>query len=753
MPGFALEQAEAPTFGDLSPATFDPEPTGFWGTVGAAFADQTANRNPGGREEALRAALVARHAEIERRTGQRLPASFSMMIDPVDAPSARGAQVMAGVAVPDVDYQRRLDQLRREHPEAMASIDTDAQLQAKVDQALKAVRGRAAQAAAEHPVASFLGAAGGGFGDPLNLGLSVLPLGFGRTVASRILLAGAANAGIETAEVPPRLADADRIGPAYSAGEAGADVVTAGLGGLLLGGAVEGLGGLLKLTPGLKGAVAHDPAARRAADVVDQAARDDAAIGPVDPVAHEDGLAALSRGEPLPTQEPAQELGDLFGETEAAAAAPRSGPGLTGEATYRGRKIYPGSFDPAELAVDAERFQFKADADAQGVTARLRGVEQWDPTSSGKVLVWEDRAGRRFVADGHQRRALASRLEGQGFDARLDGYLFREADGWTARQVRTLAALKNIREGSGTILDAAKIFRDDPALLGDRSLPITGEFISRARALARLSPEAFGAVVNKVIPEPYAAEIGAMAGARPDLHAALVRLVHQAKPASLEETRALVSEAMLDDWVKAEGEQADMFGGLPAESTTIARAKVKAAVLAALRRDAKIYGQLVKHADAIEAGGNVLLRDANEAAAAVTRTALEVLSRLSLRAGEVGEAVAKAAAEVMDGKRPHDAARGLIQMVKNRIAAGEALDDFRATAIDPKPPAEASAALLAKVDDPKAWARQAEPAPEDAALEATPGLFDDLDEAVQAEAAADEAHQLLIQCAPGGGGE
>jgi hypothetical protein len=54
------------------------------------------------------------------------------------------------------------------------------------------------------------------------------------------------------------------------------------------------------------------------------------------------------------------------------------------------------------------------------------------------------------VADGHQRFGLAKRLNDErGFEHSLDGFLFREADGWSAPEVRILAALKNIREGSG----------------------------------------------------------------------------------------------------------------------------------------------------------------------------------------------------------------------------------------------------------------------------------------------------------------
>lgn len=727
---FALTGARPGQDVALEPQAFDAPPTSFTGAIEAGWDDAWQTRNLGVRGQRLRQELQARRRRIEDATGAKLPASDAE-IDLIPGTGRPGG------VVSDAAYEAQIEDLRRKHPDKLADVETRAQLLARIDADLKAVRTKAGQASADHPIGGFLGSAAGALADPPNLIASIATggVGAGRALAVRMAAQGAANAGIELAEVPGRALDAQIAGPGYGADEAVADVLFAAAGGA----GFEALGAGLKAGAKRVFRASADPAERGAAYVVDQLDREEAIFRGLDGLTHEEGLDALTKGQPRPQVEPARELGDLFDEAEKTPS--RSSQGFS-SAEYYGRTIEHGAFDPRELEVDPQRFQYKADADAAGVTARLKGVDAWDPTSSGKVIVFEQRDGARFIADGHQRRALALRMDEKGFEAKLDGYLFREADGWTARQVRTIAALKNIREGSGTILDAAKIFRDAPEALNDRSLPVTGEFISQARALARLHPEAFGAVVNKVIPERYAAEIGAIAGGRPDLHPALVKLLKQGEPGNVEEARALVSEAMLDDWVKTEGEQADFFGDLPPESTTIARAKVKASVVNALRKDAKIYGQLVKHADAIEAGGNVLLRDANETAAAINRTALEVLSRLALRSGELGEAMAAAAREVLDGKRPADAARGIVQMVRNRLAAGEDLAGVRAVTLDPQPPSPAAAELLAGVDDPKTWEKAALEAPEDEHPPA--GLFDDLDE-IGAE---EEAHQALTACIP-----
>jgi len=65
--------------------------------------------------------------------------------------------------------------------------------------------------------------------------------------------------------------------------------------------------------------------------------------------------------------------------------------------------------DPDRIAVDADAYQFKGGADALGVTERLRGVERWDELLAGIVVVHERADGRLFIADGHQRLALAQR--------------------------------------------------------------------------------------------------------------------------------------------------------------------------------------------------------------------------------------------------------------------------------------------------------------------------------------------------------
>ncbi|WP_332772931.1 PBECR3 domain-containing polyvalent protein [Phenylobacterium sp.] len=720
MPGFAVTQGSALN-SEPEMAVGAKAPTPFWSAVETNFEDATQTRNAGVREELTRTELWARHRAIEEAAGRKLalPLSISTRAGEIDPIEKFTAPIIGGInaaitgrpgALTDEEYEREVETLRAEKGAAFKSIETREALRARLDAGWKATRQKSEEAWTSPGGAAggFLGQAAGAMMDPGNAGLTIATGGAGaaRPLAARMLTQAAVNAGIEGLQAPDRAQDAREFGgPAYKPSDAALDIAAGATGGALVEGGVAGVRAAAR--PLIRQFVgAGEGAPRRAAQILATADLDDAAIGVRAGEDHAAATEALERLAPAPRVAPDRELSELFAGGE-------------GTTDYKGRPIHAGRFDPAAVAADPVRFQYKADGDAEGVTARLRGIEAWDPTASGKVLIFEDRAGGLFIADGHQRRGLALRMVEKGWDAELDGYLFREAEGWRASEVRTVAALKNIREGQGSPLDAAKVFRQAPEAMADRSLPVTGDFMAKARGLAQLSDEAFGAAVNKVIPEAYAADVGAMASTRPDLHMDMVRLLKEADPANGDEARALIVEALQDDWIKREGDQVDLFGYDASTSAMIGRAKIAAAVKRSLARDARLFSQLVKHADAIETGGNALARDANEARLALDRAALEITAKLSLRAGPIGEAMAAAAQKVAKGEAPATAAKDVLTRVREAIEAGESFEGARARDIAPEPPSEAARALLGDFEDAigKGAEAQAKGAPEDAAFE------------------------------------
>lgn len=815
MPGFAVAREPLAPLDDGPQEGGNLAPVPLWDSVKAAVDDARKTRNFNVREMAVDEALWDRHKEIEKRLGRKIdlphsltgeadvrrPTGFTKVLDdtvgyfghPFRESDEKTAQFLgsmgtgSGRSVTDAAYEQMLDQLRKENPKAFEGIETGQELRDRLSKSFLEVRHKADEAAASGTagyVGNLIGGVAGAMTDPVNIAATIETggLGAGRPLLARMGIQALANAGVELAEVPERIGEAEAFGgPKYSTGEAVQDVLMAAGGGALF----EPVGDAAKfaLRPVVKPLAkaggkavratfrtlgemlskSGDPEARGIGDKIDQLVADEAAIGPVDGETAQRAKDAIDRGEQPPAPEPERDIDELFAPKEGAVLAdpaPAAG-GLQAD-TYHGRPIYKGSFDPLKVDVDAERFQYKAEGDAEGVTSTLRGVERWDSTASGKAILFEEKdTGRIIVADGHQRRGLAKRLAEEGFeDARLDGILFREADGWTAREVRTVAALKNMREGSGTILDAAKVFRDYPAAIKDRSLPISGDFIAQARALAKLDDDAFRAVINKVIPERYGAVIGELAPDRPDLHGDLVQLLKDGEPGSVDDARALVHEGLLDDFIEREGVQQDLFGGgLPRKSTVIARGQIRAAVMRAIRASAKINGFLVKNADAIEAGGNALARTENEARLAVDNAAQNIVSKLSMRAGDIGQAFSDAAAAVTKGElTAANAAKGIVKRLEKAVKAGEKFDELRAERITPEPPSEAAMKDAAEFEpDGKGPADQLEAKPEDE-LEAElmkedeegvaePGLWDDLPKS----GAEEKALKHLAACAPGGG--
>lgn len=334
----------------------------------------------------------------------------------------------------------------------------------------------------------------------------------------------------------------------------------------------------------------------------------------------------------------------------------------------QGRAIPVQLFDPRDIGVDADLMQFKSGGDARGVTERLRGVQQWDPLAAGIVTVWEGLDGRRLIADGHQRLGLASRLLAQdtGQEIQLLARVLRESDGFSARDARVMTALKNIGEGSGKAIDAAKLFREadeETVRAWLRRLPVSGGLVKQARGLARLSDDAFGAVVNELVPENHAAAVGELAP-DPSTHAGLIELIRQTEPANDREARTVIIQA-LDAGFSRE-RQDDLFGGRDAVSSLfIQRARLLDRAMKELRGLKDLFRTAADNADTLEQTGSQIAREASAAEAARNAQALDLIERLALRKGnDVNAAFNAAAAVIAEGRSTADAVRQFVRDIR-----------------------------------------------------------------------------------------
>lgn len=331
--------------------------------------------------------------------------------------------------------------------------------------------------------------------------------------------------------------------------------------------------------------------------------------------------------------------------------------------------------DPSDLAVDAKTFQFKEGGDTEGVTERLRGVTKWRPEFAGTVIVWEANDGKRYVADGHQRTGLARRImDKTGEKIEMPAVVFKERDGYAAADVRQIAALKNIAEGSGSSLDAAKVMRSGNISEEDRqSLPKTGALARDATGLAALSDDAFGMVVNEIVRPEIASAVGRLAPDR-KVHAQMLQALKREGAQTIIEAESMVRDML--SVATTDEQQDNLFGAEETRRMLLKeRAQVRAAAMRKLRKDKSVFTMLSKDEQIVTEEGNVLQSDANQKRAQTDARLIEIIDRLSNRAGPVSDAFNAAARNVGGGQSPAGAAEGFVRAVRGTIERDGGIGD------------------------------------------------------------------------------
>lgn len=471
----------------------------------------------------------------------------------------------------------------------------------------------------------------------------------------------------------------------------------------------------------------------------------------VDGEAHNDAMGqalhAADNPDAPPAAAPLPERG--------AAGTPQ--PHIGDDAPYRGnfsllgKPVSETMVDPLALKTDAVTFQYKQDADGAGVTQRLQGVNAISPLATGKLIVFEAADGTRYVADGHQRTGLFRRLADESGQvpvatdigmverARVDvpAYVMREADGWTPAEVRAAAALKNIQEGSGTLLDTARILRDHPAL-DNGTLPLRGEHMQSARGLAALSQDAWGAVVNGRVEPNIAAWVGRIVPDRPEIHAALIADLARMDNPSVGAAQFAIRDALNAGFAREV--QTTMFGELEQTVSLLKeRGDVFSGALARLRKDKGLFARLNEQQAQIEAtGGNKLDAAANAQRAEISALLADKLQILATRPGPISDLLNMRAQAVKEGqplaRASADFAADVAGIVQEQGLAGlEKRPEFKPRAeIEPgsKPAADQGEALLPGfepvTDKARADVQAAKPLTGGDAPLPSGGLFDDL---------------------------
>ncbi|WP_024349632.1 hypothetical protein [Aurantimonas coralicida] len=720
----------ATQYGNLASDLLHDETRSRMGELYSATDEaQTFIDNTYSREDAALEAYDRRIAQIHEATGVQLQNPLQAakaaaitsgpLTVPID-PFGTRRRIQSDAAAALADFNRQLGELSGKFPGQAALFNPDFAEETKAvvtaAEARLTAAGQGDMTGVSRVAATLAGSFRGALRDPLQIATIFLGGGAGtaRTVLGRIgqTIATEAiiNAGVEG--VVQTSAQRWRTENGLESGIVPAlkQVGLAGLFGGAFGGLVRGAGEAaraLKVTDGpgreaLERVIIGEPQAgdlrvvadrlgidmddfeTRVFDVArEQQALDEASFGPVpDGITADEasrlireGIERLEADGPAPggaVQKPARPPEELPILSEATPAPARS-------LSVRDKPVAFERFDPDALETDAATYQYKGGGDEAGVTDRLRGVKSWDPTASGKVIVHERADGKRYVADGHQRMGLARRIKAEGDETvRLDGYLFREADGWTAEDVRALAAKKNLQEGSGEAIDAARIMRDRPEILDD-ALPTTGPMIRKATGLARLSDDAWGMAVNGVVDENKAALVGELI-ADPTLQAAAISDLAKFDPASDRAARLLLEEIVASG-VRHES-QVDMFGSFDLTKTLIGeRVKVLDQAIRTLKADKRLFALLAERADVIEAAGNVLDNTGNASRAVTAETVGAIVDNLARTRGPISDALNAAAVRFAQGSPAAREARQFVSDVSGLIER----DGLRSLLSPPEP--------------------------------------------------------------------
>jgi hypothetical protein len=178
--------------------------------------------------------------------------------------------------------------------------------------------------------------------------------------------------------------------------------------------------------------------------------------------------------------------------------------------------------EPENIHADPATYQFRSGGDASGVTNKGRfHAQRWDPIIHGDpLLIHEHANGEYFVADGHHRLDLAKRTNAMGTGpGQVAALVLRETDGYTAEDVKIIAAYKNLQHdlsrgsnSTGELVDGARVFKEarsgsmaHPEWLP--SLQMNKGNLKLSYRLSNLSDWSLGAVSQGAVPAPTAAII------------------------------------------------------------------------------------------------------------------------------------------------------------------------------------------------------------------------------------------------------
>jgi hypothetical protein len=308
---------------------------------------------------------------------------------------------------------------------------------------------------------------------------------------------------------------------------------------------------------------------------------------------------------------------------------------------------------------DPQRFQYKLDQTdlKTGSVGSLAGVRKWDPELAGTVSVWKDpKDGKVYVINGHNRLDLAKKMG-------VDRVAVRFLKAGDAQEARGKGALTNIAEGRGSVIDAAKFFRDSrirsKADLENLGIPLGEAKARQGLELAGLHDNLFRRVIDGTLTPARGAIIGGV-GLSDDQQMKVAMLADSKRHGGREITdthlREIVDEVRhAPTQVKSGG--GGLFGDDPeAQSLALHRTALVSHVKERLGREKRLFGTVSRQRAASELTrvGNVINREESGKVSQAAAEALDTFDRLKRSTGPVSAAINRATERLATARGPSD---------------------------------------------------------------------------------------------------
>ena len=352
-------------------------------------------------------------------------------------------------------------------------------------------------------------------------------------------------------------------------------------------------------------------------------------------------------------------------------------PAKTGPSRFmaEGKWVSKRKVDSADIQTDAKTYQFRGGADEYGNIGTLDSVKEWDAIEgeSRPVFLHETPTGLNVV-DGHQRLSAARRLRAEGKSVPpLEALIFSASEGWRVPEVRRIASLTNIRQGTASAIDVARLLRGDPLTKAERaSIPKDfnrGAAFRQGEEIAKLGEPAYDAVVAGIVPPEYARLVGQIVTDE-SAQMPLLEALRKAEPENAAQAEAMIRD-LLNRRAAASTEQIDMFGQDESFIPTMkARAKLVDLAGKELGSRKSAFSNLVLNAGRAEKAGNVLNAGENLKQKDLAATLRLLLQKYANAVGDTQKALDYAATELVAGRiKPDEALQPIFDALETDYAA------------------------------------------------------------------------------------